>query len=214
MGSQEVDMEGLLDWVRHYAGHFLPPDQETDEVSERHVRHYITLEVITLEVLDRPDKEGRENRYTFRHVLQMLVALKARMLTGISVKALKGRLTRLTNDELLALLSQGMEVSFVPSATHAPSKPAKPARGNAGALRRIAEIRQGSEGYSRRRSSSSPWSEPPSSAPQVWWRHYPVLDTLELHLRDDFRFPVSAAEETHLVNSILEHLRRHSSKPR
>ena len=206
MGHQEVDMEGLLDWVRYYAGHFLPPDQETDEVSERHVRHYITLEV-----LDRPNKEGRENRYSFRHVLQMLVALKARMLTGISVKALKGRLTRLTNDELLALLSQGMEVSFVPSSAHAPSKPAK---GNAEALRRIAQIRQGSEGTPRRPSSSSPWSEPPATAPQVWWRHYPVLDTLELHLRDDFRFPVSTAEEAHLVKSILENLRRHSHKPR
>jgi len=207
MGNQQVDMEGLLKWVHRYAKAFLPADQPADEISERYVRHCITQEV-----LDRPDKEGRENRYSFRHVLQILVALKARMLTGISMKALKGRLTRLANDELLALLSRGMEVSFVPSSTHAPSKPAK---GNAEALRRIAEIRQASEGTTtRHRPSSSPWSEPPPSAPQVWWRHYPVLDTVELHLRDDFRFPSSAAEERHLVESLVEYLRRHSHRTR
>lgn len=205
-------MDRLLDWVRFYAERFLPAGQDAPggeverEVSERLVRHYVTLDV-----LDRPEKEGRENRYTIRHVLQMLVALKARILTGISVRALRGRLTSLTNEQLLALLVHGMEVSFVPSLT--PSA-GIPAHANSEALRRIAEIRAASEPVSFRKHPFLSWSEPPSSAPQVWWRRYPVLDTVELQIRSDFRFPVSGAEESSLLNSLQACLRDHRSKLR
>jgi len=214
MGDQLVGMDGLLEWIKFYAERFLPPGEKIDgvvvetEVSERLVRHYITLEV-----LDRPDKDGRENRYSFRHVLQVLVALKARILTGISVKAMKGRLTRLTNNQLLSLLTHGLEVSFQPSSSAA----IRPVKGNMEALRRIAEIRESSENSQatqRRPTSSSSWSEPPSSAPQVWWRRYALLDTLELQVRDDFRFPHSPAEESHLLSTIIEQLRRHTPRSR
>lgn len=128
---------GLSDFVRairHYAGWYAvggPEDDLQDEIKERTVRHYQALGVI-----DRPEKEGREVRYTKRHLLQMLAALKARASTGISPRALSGHLVRMTDEALMEMLVHGVQVSFSRPQTDALLEP----QVNAGALDRLAGL--------------------------------------------------------------------------
>jgi hypothetical protein len=133
----ENDSYGLAEFVtaiRNYAlryGIGVEDPKLVDELKERTVRHYQSLGVI-----DRPEKTGREARYMKRHLLQMLVALRARASTGISPRALAGNLTSMKDDALMDMLVHGVQVSF----SRAPTKELSEPQVNVGALDRLAKL--------------------------------------------------------------------------
>ncbi len=133
----ENDSYGLSEFVaaiRHHARRYGIGEVDggvLDELKERTVRHYQSLGVI-----DRPEKTGREARYAKRHLLQMLVALRARASTGISLRALAGNLTAMQDEALTDLLVNGVQVSF----RRAPTSELAEPQVNVGALDRLAKL--------------------------------------------------------------------------
>ena len=212
MRDRFATVDELIECAAGYAAFFLPEPQDAEgsdaqkfELTERLVRHYISMGLI-----DRPEKEGRENRYTLRHLLQLLVFCKARATMGLSAKALEGRLQDYTNEQLHDLLIRGIEVALTPRATDLGS-------GNLEALAKIEEIRQLSDrpnsALHSRRPSSEHWAgEASETRHPSWWRRYPMLPDLELFVRDDFRLPSSPAEEMHFIDNLIHQLRRHSRR--
>jgi hypothetical protein len=109
-GELSCGLSEFVEALGHYASRYAvggAGDGAADEIKERTVRHYQAMGVI-----DRPEKQGREARYTKRHLLQMLAALKARASTGISPKALAGGLSGLRDEVLMEMLKNGVKVSF------------------------------------------------------------------------------------------------------
>lgn len=203
-------VDELIDCATGYAVFFLPEtmhregnDPQKLELNERLVRHYISMGLI-----DKPEKAGRENRYTLRHLLQLLVFCKARATMGLSAKALEGRLQDYTNDQLHDLLILGIDVALTPRATDLGS-------GNLEALAKIEEIRHLSErppSSSRRPPAEQRVNEVAETRHPSWWRRYPLLPDLELFVRDDFRLPSSPAEEMHFIDHLIHQLRKHSRR--
>lgn len=133
-GEMSYGLPEFVEALRHYASRYAvggPEDGVADEIKERTVRHYQAQGVI-----DRPGKHGREARYTRRHLLQMLAALKARASTGISPRALAGSLPGLSDDALMEMLQKGVRVSF--DAAQEPEADAE--RVNLGAMDKLAAI--------------------------------------------------------------------------
>jgi DNA-binding transcriptional MerR regulator len=205
-------VDELIECATGYAVFFLPenmPRESADtpklDLNERLVRHYISIGLI-----DKPEKAGRENRYTLRHLLQMLVFCKARATMGLSAKALEGRLQDYTNDQLHDLLILGIDVALTPRATDLGS-------GNLEALAKIEEIRHLSDrsptpSSSRRPPAELRGGEAAETRHPSWWRRYPLLPDLELFVRDDFRLPSSPAEEMHFIHHLIHQLRKHSRR--
>ncbi len=165
-----------------------------EEVTPRLVRHYSSLEM-----LDEPRKEGREARYTYRHLLQMLLVRRL-LATGYGSSAINQLATSTDNSELEALLQGGVQLTLTP---------ANPA------LAFLQQIQQ-------RRLSGDPPSntatpktsialslanpaQNQSPAPSQWTR-LEVLPGLELHVRDDFTYPISPQEQQNLLQHIGQQL--------
>ncbi|THF71461.1 MerR family transcriptional regulator [Deinococcus sp. Arct2-2] len=86
--------------------YLLPEDRSgrpKDEVNARLVRHYTTLGL-----LSAPRREGREARYTRRHLLELL-ALRRLMADGLGGKVLMSALESRSEEELAALAMQGSD---------------------------------------------------------------------------------------------------------
>lgn len=172
-----------------------------EEVTPRLVRHYATLGS-----LDEPRKEGREARYTPRHLLQMLVVRRL-LAEGFSSGALSDSTRRRTDEELLAMLRGGAVL--------------EPSRGNP-ALDFLDELR--GFGPSALAYSYAPTPSPTAPAPgkkgseaqapppvAERWRRAEIAPGLELHVRDDFRFPKTPDESETLmdkVRSSIQEIRR------
>lgn len=104
------DWAGGIEQLVHEANrrlvYLLPEDRSgrpKDEVNARLVRHYTTLGL-----LSAPRREGREARYTRRHLLELL-ALRRLMADGLGGKVLMSALEDRTEDELAALAVQGSD---------------------------------------------------------------------------------------------------------
>ncbi|GGJ18468.1 MerR family transcriptional regulator [Deinococcus roseus] len=83
--SDSWNLDAFAERVNRLLPEFLPADKMNsrmqDTVNPRLIRHYTTLGL-----LDSPDREGREARYTYRHLLQLLLLRKmlaAGFATGI-----------------------------------------------------------------------------------------------------------------------------------
>ena len=161
-----------------------------EEVNARLVRHYLSLGL-----LDENAREGREARYGFRHLLQLL--LVRRLLTeGYPATVIARLITGKDDAELRALLQGGASVS---------ATPANPA------LDFLARV--------RRRTGLSPAATPPSAAPPappaaalpdpasgVAWNRVELLPGLEIHVREGFRLPSSPHERSRLSQLFLDTL--------
>lgn len=202
----EWDLDNFVQEVNARLPAYLPSGTTNsklrEEVTPRLVRHYATLGL-----LDEPGKEGREARYTPRHLLQMLV-LRRLLAEGYSSGALGDSNRRRADGELLAMLRGGAVL--------------EPSRSNP-ALDYLDELR--GFGPSAVAYSYSP-TPPPSAAPATpkkgseaqapppvagHWRRAEVAPGLELHVRDDFRFPKTPDESETLLDKIrssIQGLRR------
>lgn len=166
-----------------------------EEVNARLVRHYLSLGL-----LDENAREGREARYGFRHLLQLL--LVRRFLTeGYPATVIARLITGKNDAELRALLQGGASVS---------ATPANPA------LDFLARVRRRT-GLSPAAPPSPAASPPPAAAavpsaalpnppPGAAWNRVELLPGLEIHVREGFRLPSSPHERASLSRLFLDAL--------
>ena len=166
-----------------------------EEVTPRLVRHYSSLEM-----LDEPLKQGREARYTYRHLLQMLLVRRL-LATGYGASAINRLATSTDNSELEALLQGGVQLTVTP---------ANPA------LAFLQQIQQhrlsgspppSSTATPRTTVAQSQANPAQSQSPEpTQWTRLEVLPGLELHVRDDFTYPSSPQEQQNLLQHISQQL--------
>jgi DNA-binding transcriptional MerR regulator len=199
-------LEELVQVANELLPQFLPDEKAhtrvREDVTSRLVRHYTSQGL-----LDEPLKEGREARYTYRHLLQLL--LVRRLLTeGYGASVINNLARSKTNSDLEALLQGGVQL------TVAPANPA---------LAFLQQVQQRQPKVARS-ASQQPLPEPPASpspsqaSPPTQWIRQEILPGLELHVRSDFVLPSTSQEQQNLLQRILQTLtaiatsRRRSSK--
>lgn len=205
IAQQQPEM--VLDRFVEVTNDLLPqflPDQGSgnrgqEPVNPRLVRHYTTQGW-----LDKPLKQGREARYTYRHLLQLLV-LRRLLAEGYSTSSIGSLIGGQSSAALENILQGGVQLKV---------EAANPA------LAFLSQIRdrQGPAKGQRREPSSPDRLQkraaspafpappaPPSSTPQPWTR-LEILDGLELHVRQNFAAPATAHERDSLLQLIADHL--------
>jgi hypothetical protein len=155
-------------------------------------------------MLDEPLKEGREARYTYRHLLQVLVVRRL-LAEGYGASAIDNLATSKDNADLEALLQGGVQLDLTA---------ANPALGF---LQQIKE------------RQFLPIPPPPSTAPAksthantvaypqaatTNWTRIEILPSLEIHVREDFNYPHSPQEQQNLVQYMAQQLLAFSTNRR
>lgn len=203
----EFALEYFVEVTNDLLPQFLP-DQATgnrgqEPVNPRLVRHYTTQEL-----LDKPLKQGREARYTYRHLLQLL-AVRRLLAEGYSASSIGGLIAGQANAVLEDILQGGVQLTV---------EAANPA------LAFLSQIRERGESLPQARSPQKQSSGPvfrdspassvpppiPSSHQAVSrsqnWTRLDLLDGLELHVREDFIPPTTAHERERLLQLIADRL--------
>ena len=198
------DARWTLDELVETANRLLPehlPDAPRegrfrDEVNPRLVRHYATQRL-----LDEPEREGREARYTYRHLLQLL-ALRKLMAQGYGTAALAD-LTGRTDAELEGLLEGGARLAVAPN----------PALAQLERIRERAVLGSLAEpdmpAFSIGPDSMSEARPAPRSPlpPAPRWTRLDVAPGIELHVSEHARIPDSPAEREPLLRIVERHLK-------
>jgi DNA-binding transcriptional MerR regulator len=182
----EMVLDRFVEVTNDLLSQFLPSQgsggRGQEPVNPRLVRYYTTQGW-----LDRPLKQGREARYTYRHLLQLLV-LRRLLAEGYSASSIAGLIDGQGQGVLENLLQGGAQLTL---------EAANPA------LAFLADIRDRREGSA---SALSPGSPAPPPSPAETWTRLPLMEGLELHLRSDFRAPATPAQRDRLLQRIADHL--------
>ena len=210
----ELALDRFVEVVNQLLPQFLPEaavaNRGQEPVNPRLVRHYTTQGL-----LDKPLKQGREVRYTYRHLLQLLV-LRRLLAEGYSVSSMHQLIGGQPNDALENILRGGAQLTvetanpalaFLAQIRDRPSPPAaqraSPAPAPAANVRAAAKARpQPAEPASSHISTTSDWTR------------LELLDGLELHVRDTFTLPASAHERERLLQLIAQSLNQLNSSRR
>lgn len=180
-----------------------PPSRAVDVVNPRLVRSYTTQGVI-----DRPLRQGREARYRYRHLLQLL--LVRRLLSeGYGTAAIQPITSVKATPELEALLQGGLQLTvetanpalaFLQSVQargrSAPASPALPAA--------MPPPTMPPPAASRSASRSAPEAASPPGVSR--WQRVEVLPGLEIQVREDFTPPSTPQEHENLLQLIAQTL--------
>lgn len=205
IAQQQPEM--VLDRFVEVTNDLLPqflPDQSSgnrgqEPVNPRLVRYYTTQGW-----LDKPLKQGREARYTYRHLLQLLV-LRRLLAEGYSASSIGSLIGGQADTALEDILQGGVQLTV---------GAANPALAF---LSQIRDRRESSPSDHLPKRSASPAMQAPlaapasapatpsTSTPQTWAR-LEILDGLELHVRQDFAAPATAHERDSLLQLIADHL--------
>ncbi|GAB4238933.1 MAG: MerR family transcriptional regulator [Elainellaceae cyanobacterium] len=187
--NPQWSLEEFVQVANNLLPQFLPLAESAgrvpEDVNPRLVRYYTTQQL-----LNKPLKQGREARYTYRHLLQLLVV--RRLLTeGLSTSAIGTLVSTKTDRQLEALLQGGVQLTV---------ETANPA---------LAFLQQ-----IQNRVTPPPAPLPPAAAqasdrsasqPESWTR-LEILPGLELHVREDFVYPSSLQEQQNLLQMIAQRL--------
>lgn len=191
------DWSGNLDALVEAANQLLPvilPDDRTgrskDGVNARLVRHYTTERL-----LDEPLRQGREARYTRRHLLQLLT-LRRLMADGHGAAALRGTLQGHADPELEALLTGERQLDVQPSNPaldylRALSAPSLSPASLLGAV-----------------PPAAAFPAAPSTPAAERLTRLTLAPGIELLVRTDARLPKSRLEQDHLAQTFLDALDR------
>ncbi|PSR19319.1 MerR family transcriptional regulator [filamentous cyanobacterium CCP3] len=211
IAQQQPEM--VLDRFVEVTNDLLPqflPDQSSgnrgqEPVNPRLVRYYTTQGW-----LDKPLKQGREARYTYRHLLQLLV-LRRLLAEGYSASSIGSLIGGQADTALEDILQGGVQLTV---------EAANPALAF---LSQIRDRRESSPSDRSLKRSASPAFQapppasslpaPPAPPPQAWTR-LEILDGLELHVRQDFVAPATAHERDSLLQLIADHLAHFKSTQR
>ena len=218
----EMVLDRFVEVTNDLLPQFLPSQSSgsrgQEPVNPRLVRYYTTQGW-----LDKPLKQGREARYTYRHLLQLLV-LRRLLAEGYSASSIGSLIGGQADTALEDILQGGVQLTV---------EAANPA------LAFLAQIRDGQgPAKGQRRASSSVDRSPrpvggdhpvggkpgvspvspaspaspqqasapaPTPPPQTWHR-LEILDGLEIHIRQDFAAPATANEQGRLIQLIADHL--------
>lgn len=187
-------LEELVRAINELLPQFLPEEKShtrvREDITPRLVRYYTSQGL-----LDEPLKEGREARYTYRHLLQVLLVRRL-LVEGYGASAIDTLARSRTNLDLEALLQGGVQLTVTP---------ANPA------LSFLQQIQQRQTNVapsaiqtppsSKKSVSSSTPSHP--SSPTSYWTRLEILSGLELHVRSDFVLPATSVEQQNLLQYIL-----------
>ena len=180
----EMVLDRFVEVTNDLLSQFLPSQgsggRGQEPVNPRLVRYYTTQGW-----LDRPLKQGREARYTYRHLLQLLV-LRRLLAEGYSASSIGG---------LIGGQGEGVLEDILQGGAHLRVEAANPA------LAFLTQIRDRAVSPNLEDSPAAPI--PPSPAT---WTRLPLMEGLELHLRSDFRPPSTPAQRDRLLQSIADHL--------
>jgi DNA-binding transcriptional MerR regulator len=194
-------LEEFVQVANEFLPQFLPegkaPTRVREDVTPRLVRHYTSQGM-----LDEPLKEGREARYLYRHLLQVLVV--RRLLTeGYGASVINTLARSKNNSDLEALLQGGVQL------TAAPANPAlaflqQVQQRQADTVRSLAK--SSPKGSPSAASSPAPLPVPSStdSSPSTEWIRQEILPGLELHVRSDFQLPATVQEQQNLLQRIWQ----------
>ncbi|NEP63067.1 MAG: MerR family transcriptional regulator [Symploca sp. SIO2G7] len=170
-----------------------------EDITPRLVRYYTTQGM-----LDEPLKEGREARYTYRHLLQLLVVRRL-LAEGYGASAIDNLATSKDNTELEALLQGGVQLAltaanpalgFLQQIKERQSLPISPAPTTAPAKSTHAET----VAYPQAATSN--------------WTRMEILPGLEIHIREDFNYPHSPQEQHNLLQYMAQQLLTFSTNRR
>lgn len=212
IAQQQPEM--VLDRFVEVTNDLLPqflPDQGSgnrgqEPVNPRLVRHYTTQGW-----LDKPLKQGREARYTYRHLLQLLV-LRRLLAEGYSTSSIGSLIGGQSDAALENILQGGVQIKVEaanPALAFLSQIRDRPAMSSPN---RSAPLQKRSATPALRASpetlAPAPAAPPAQSAPsppQTWTR-LDILNGLELHIRQDFVAPSTAHERDSLLQLIADHL--------
>ena len=163
-----------------------------EEVNTRLVRHYVSLGL-----LDENAREGREARYRFRHLLQLLLVRRF-LIEGYPAAVIAKLMAGKGDAELRALLRGGASVN---------ATPANPALDFLARVRRRAGLPQPAAppAPAAPAALASP-AAPTAPLPSGSWERLELLPGLEVHVREGFRLPASPHERDGLSQLFLDAL--------
>lgn len=202
-----VQDQWSLDELVEIANELLPqhlPQEDSknrvlEEVNPRLVRHYTSCKLI-----DRPTRIGREGRYGYRHLVQLLVVRRL-LMEGYTAGAIYKLVYRMSTPELRALLEQGVHLQLNPP-------PINPALAFLQQVQDRSEHRYGepmriSTSVSRREVPPPSHSTQPES-----WKRIEVVPGFEVHIRDDFNFPQINRDQEALVKQLMQLLSTYTQR--
>jgi len=201
----ELSLDRFVEVINDLLPQFLPDEaagsRGQESINPRLVRHYTTQGL-----LDKPLKRGREARYSYRHLLQLLV-LRRLLAEGYSTSSVHQLIGGQPNHALEQILQGGAQITV---------EAANPA------LTFLSEIRDRTSSAPPQRASRPPSAAPsphltglggaasgtssPAAQPPPAWTRLDILAGLELHVREDFVPPATAYERDRLLQLIAQHL--------
>lgn len=233
--NSEWDLEAFVQVANDLLPQYLPPAADTrsrsaEAVNPRLVRYYTTQGV-----LDRPARQGREARYTYRHLLQLLVVRRL-LAEGYSTTAIQPITTEKSDADLEALLQGGIQITveaanpalaFLQSvkARKAPNSPPPPSPSSPDQPSKLfnqpTSSRSASSTGKRSASAGDAFSDTfgglsnqPDQLNQLnqpepvsRWRRIEILPGLEVQVRDDFVPPSTPQEHENLLQLIAQRLK-------
>lgn len=196
------DIETFVEVGNRLLPQFLAEDKAVNQRSLEPVNPRLIRFYTSKGVLDRPEKEGREARYLYRHLLQLL--LTRRLLSeGYSLAAIAPIIEEKHNRELESLLQGGIQITVEtrnPALTF---------------LHRVKSQQHRKPSFPQTPDSDlSTFNAPakktlpnPTDAPEVsQWKRIQILPGLELNIRQDFMPPATAQELENLRQLMIHKL--------
>jgi DNA-binding transcriptional MerR regulator len=161
-----LSLEELVSAANNLLPDVLPNDiadqRLKEELTPRLVRHYASQGS-----LEEPQKEGREARYTYRHLLQLL-ALRRLQAEGHRTGAVAPLTSAMSDSELEKLLGGQSQVALTQSSNSA--------------LDFLQSLRSGGG-----QPAAGPSVNPVNK--ETRWVHHKLAPGLKLEIREDFRVP-------------------------
>jgi DNA-binding transcriptional MerR regulator len=190
-----LSLDAFVALVKDLLPQFLPEGEDSQSqgaISSRLVRYYTTQGW-----LDKPLRQGREARYTYRHLLQLLL-IRRLLAEGYGGNTIISLMKDRSDQALRDSLEGGVQLTM---------GVANPA------LAFLAQLRSGPNSVQSGPRSVPVTSTPESSSapaalksPSETWQRLVVLPGLELQVRQDFVFPATAYEQEQLLRLIADRL--------
>ncbi|ANV85840.1 hypothetical protein AWQ21_15015 (plasmid) [Picosynechococcus sp. PCC 7003] len=178
-------------------------DRSQEPINPRLVRFYTTKGV-----LDKPEKEGREARYLYRHLLQLLL-IRRLLSEGYSISSIQPITGAKSNPELEALLQGGVQLKAetLNPALAFLSKVKARQEGKISFPKTTSQDLQTFQAPKRSAAETQDYSWGQSEETAVAdWRRVKVLPGLEIHIRHDFMPPATSQELANLCQLISRKL--------
>lgn len=193
-----VQDQWSLDELVRIANELLPqhlPQEDSknrvlEEVNPRLVRHYTSCKLI-----DRPVRIGREGRYGYRHLVQLLVVRRL-LMEGYTAGAIYKLVYRMSTPELQALLEQGVHLQLNPP-------PINPALAFLQQVQDRSEHRHSEQARANELRRTPEGSLSSSPRPETWNR-VEIMPGFEVHIREDFDFPQINRDQEALVKQLVQ----------